>query len=244
MAEQPKSGIAALADRARDMFRRVVEYPDPSVVMADQAAPIPEVLKDPRTYRQFQEGAATGSLGMFGDMGEVFKQGLGDNAKYLPFMFRAPVQAMQVAPTTEGVTQLLTKAGYPFSDTESTAHKTGTFSPVGAGAITYAFPKALRAMKQTTAADKPSPPVAEQQETFDPSRRKFLKAAGATGVATLLPFAARKTPQRDLPPVTPRLKKGVFDSTPVLITQWVFGIIPEPNCRVNCTLGSIKTKNA
>ncbi len=39
MAEQVKSGIASLADRARNMFRRVVEYPDPNIVMADQVIP-------------------------------------------------------------------------------------------------------------------------------------------------------------------------------------------------------------
>ena len=118
---------------ANDFLQQVAQS-----MYADQAAPVPpelaKALADPQTYRQLQEGAATGSVGMFGDMGEVFKQGLGNYAKYLPTFLRAPVQAMQAAPTTEGVTQLLTKAGYPFSDTESMAHEIGTyFSPVGAG---------------------------------------------------------------------------------------------------------------
>ena len=197
---------------ANDFLEQVAQN-----MYADQAAPLPpelaKALKDPQTYRQLQEGAVTGSLGIFGDTGEVIKQtGLAPYVKYLPPMSRGLFEAMQAAPTTEGVTQLLKKWGYPFSDTESTAHEIGTyFSPVGVGALTYAFPKALRAMKPTTAADKPPPPVAEQQETFDPSRRKFLKATGATGVATLLPFAVRNTPQKvDLPPVTTRVKINKF----------------------------------
>ena len=84
---------------ANDFLQQVAQS-----MYADQAAPVPPVppelakaLKDPQTYRQLQEGAVTGSLGIFGDMGEVFKQGLGNYAKYLPLMFRATVQAMQAA---------------------------------------------------------------------------------------------------------------------------------------------------
>ena len=88
MAEQPKSGIASLADRAKNMFRRVVEYPDPSVVMADQAtADIPETFKDPRTYIEAEKGAVAGTLGLLGDVGSM-SEGVADYIPYMPTFLR------------------------------------------------------------------------------------------------------------------------------------------------------------
>tara|TARA_R100001129_G_scaffold186658_1_gene179767 strand:+ start:490 stop:3165 length:2676 start_codon:yes stop_codon:yes gene_type:complete len=137
MAEQPKSGIATLADRAKNMFRRVVEYPDPSVVMADQAAPIPEVLKNPRTYIEAEKGAVAGTLGLPGDIGSM-SEGVADYIQYMPTFLRAPVQTLMQLPTTEDVKEFgIEKGLLTREETEGVPFQVGEFfSPVsGAAAV-------------------------------------------------------------------------------------------------------------
>ena len=138
MAEQVKSGIASLADRARNMFRRVVEYPDPDIVMADQAtADIPEAFKDPRTYIEAEKGAVAGTLGLPGDIGSM-SEGVADYIQYMPTFLRAPVQTLLQLPTTEDVKEFgIEKGLLTREETEGVPFQVGEFfSPVsGAAAV-------------------------------------------------------------------------------------------------------------
>jgi hypothetical protein len=157
MAEQPKSGIASLADRAKNMFRRVVEYPDPSVVMADQAtADIPEAFKDPRTYIEAEKGAVAGTLGLLGDVGSM-SEGVADYIPYMPTFLRAPVQTLRQLPTTEDVKEfgiekgLLTREeteGVPFQVGEFLSPVSGVAAVKGAKVLSKFGPQAGKYLSQ------------------------------------------------------------------------------------------------
>ena len=190
MAEQPKSGIASLADRAKNMFRRVVEYPDPSVVMADQAtADIPEAFKDPRTYIEAEKGAVAGTLGLLGDVGSM-SEGVADYIPYMPTFLRAPVQTLRQLPTTEDVKEFgIEKGLLTREETEGVPFQVGEFlSPVPAGAVAGVLPvisrniaKAKELLKEVKLPKKIKPNYVYSQEQIDAAelqKKKYINIDG------------------------------------------------------------------
>mgnify|MGYP003647098145 CR=1 FL=1 len=134
MAEQPKSGIASLADRAKNMFRRVVEYPDPSVVMADQVDP----NITPQTYSDLYKGSVAGAVSIPGEIGAALKPAipvLPKTGSLAPV--RLASEVLQQFPTTEETTQFAVDKGLITRETaESPDYFAGQFfSPLPAGAI-------------------------------------------------------------------------------------------------------------
>jgi hypothetical protein len=150
MAEQVKSGIASLADRARDMFRRVVEYPDPSVVMADQVDP----NITPQTYSDLFKGSVAGTVSIPGEIGAALKPAipvLPKTGSLAPV--RLASEVLQPFPTTEPITQFAVDKGLITRETaESPAYFGGQFlSPVPAGAVAGVSRAAAKLMRNPQA---------------------------------------------------------------------------------------------
>jgi hypothetical protein len=124
-------------EKLKKLGSDIINYPDPNIVMADQAAPIPEVLKDPRTYIEAEKGAVAGTLGLPGDIGSM-SEGVADYIQYMPTFLRAPVQTLMQLPTTEDVKEFgIEKGLLTREETEGVPFQVGEFfSPVsGAAAV-------------------------------------------------------------------------------------------------------------
>ncbi len=111
--------------------------------MADQVAPVPEVLKDPRTYIEAEKGAVVGTLGLPGDIGSM-SEGVADYIQYMPTFLRAPVQTLLQLPTTEDVKEFgIEKGLLTREETEGVPFQVGEFLSPGSGVAAVKGAKVL-----------------------------------------------------------------------------------------------------
>ena len=187
MAEQVKSGIASLADRARNMFRRVVEYPDPNIVMADQVDP----NITPQTYSDLYKGSVAGAVSIPGEIGEMSKpitSVLPKTGSLAPV--RLASEVLQQFPTTEETTQFAVDKGLISRETaESPAYFAGQFfAPVPAGAVAGVLPaisrniaKAKELLKEVKLPKKIKPNYVYSREQKDAAKlqeKKYINIDG------------------------------------------------------------------